>query len=80
MIFIKNMAEKTEHCADCPLCNYYDDCMLLPFVSDTWEEQYANCPLVEVRKPPGDVIGFKWVLEPITNNKKRRKNGRKNQM
>lgn len=48
MIGIKGMDKKPEHCTDCPICNEYDECMLLPFVMSTWEEQYAKCPLFEI--------------------------------
>ncbi len=53
MVIIGNMDKKPEHCADCPICNYYDECQLLPFVMNTWEEQYARCPLVEVEQTEG---------------------------
>ena len=50
-IVIKNMQKKPEHCADCPICDYEDDCLLLPEVFNTWEEQYAHCPLQELLQP-----------------------------
>ena len=29
-IYIECLDKKPEHCADCPMCNEYDDCDLLP--------------------------------------------------
>ena len=37
-IYIDCLQEKPEHCADCPMCNEYDDCDLLPTYYETWEE------------------------------------------
>ena len=49
MVLIENM-EKPKDCESCPLC--YDwDCVLIPDgdQKDTFEEQYALCPLKEVQ-------------------------------
>ena len=46
-VFIKNMQEKPEHCSDCPMCDGWDDCVLLPRSYKMWDDQYADCPLVE---------------------------------
>lgn len=46
-IYISSMDAKPEHCTDCPLCNEYDDCDLLPKWYRKWEEQYKDCPLRE---------------------------------
>ena len=49
MVLIENM-DKPKNCELCPLC--YDwDCVLIPDgdQKDTFEEQYALCPLKEVQ-------------------------------
>lgn len=46
-IYIERLDKKPEHCADCPVCNEYDDCDLLPTYYKTWDEQYEHCPLKE---------------------------------
>ena len=40
---------KPAECAECPICNEYDECLLLPKWYRTWDEQYRECPLVEVQ-------------------------------
>lgn len=50
-VVIKNMQKKPEHCADCPICDYEDDCLLQTRVYDSWDEQYAHCPLQELLQP-----------------------------
>lgn len=50
MIVISTMDKKPEHCADCPICDGNDDCMLLPKWYETWEGQYKDCPLIEVKE------------------------------
>lgn len=46
-IYIRSMDKKPDHCAECPICNGDDDCDLLPKWYDSWESQYADCPLEE---------------------------------
>ncbi len=46
-IYIECLDKKPEHCADCPICNEYDDCDLQPTYYKTWDEQYEHCPLKE---------------------------------
>ena len=46
-VYIRSMDKKPDHCAECPICNGDDDCRLLPKWYDTWEAQYADCPLDE---------------------------------
>ena len=46
-VYISTMKKKPEHCADCPLCDSYDDCVLLPKYYKTWDAQYKDCKLVE---------------------------------
>ena len=50
MVLIENM-EKPKDCESCPLC-YDGDCVLIPDgdQKDTFEEQYALCPLKEVQE------------------------------
>lgn len=50
-IVIKNMQKKPEHCADYPICDGDDNCMLQSAVWNTWEDQYKHCPLQEVLQP-----------------------------
>ena len=50
MVIISNMEHKPVHCADCPICDEYDQCMLQIRWFDSWEEQHRNCPLQEVTK------------------------------
>lgn len=47
MVIITSMEHKPDHCADCPICDKYDQCMLMLRWYDTWGEQYKNCPLQE---------------------------------
>lgn len=46
-VVITNMDSKPSHCADCPICDQYDQCMLMLRWYGTWEEQYRACPLME---------------------------------
>lgn len=48
MLIIANMNNKPADCTKCPMCDSYDDCILLPYCYKEWDDQYANCPLVEV--------------------------------
>ena len=50
-VYINSMEKKPEHCADCPICDGNDDCMLLAKWYETWEEQYKDCPLREKVQP-----------------------------
>ena len=64
---------KANHCLHCPMRNSDDECVLIQEIDTSWnwEEQYANCPLQEV-KPEQD--GFtKWaksVADSYRNDKK----------
>lgn len=51
MVLIENM-EKPKNCESCPLSDYDWDCVLIPAgdQKDTFEEQYALCPLKEVQE------------------------------
>ena len=55
--------EKPNHCLHCPMCNGDDDCVLIQEIDTSWdwEEQYANCPLQEVK--PKQKKG-KWIKIP----------------
>jgi len=44
-VYIRSMNKKPAHCAECPICNGDDDCDLLPKWYDSWDAQYADCPL-----------------------------------
>ena len=50
MVLIENM-DKPKDCESCPLCDDGWDCVLIPYgdQKDTFEEQYALCPLKEVQ-------------------------------
>ena len=50
-VIIKNMKRKPVNCTECPICDYNDDCLLLPAYHSTWKEQYKNCPLQEKLQP-----------------------------
>lgn len=50
-VVISNMQKKPEHCADCPICDYDDDCLLLPKHYEDWDSMYKDCPLREVSQP-----------------------------
>ena len=43
--------DKPKECEPCPFCDYDGDCVLIPDgdQKDTFEEQYALCPLKEVQ-------------------------------
>lgn len=43
----KALKQKPEDCTVCPICDGYDDCLLLPKWFASWDEQYKHCPLVE---------------------------------
>ena len=34
----------------CPFVNDECDCTLQEFIWETWEQQYENCPLIEVKE------------------------------
>ena len=50
MVLIENM-DKPKECEPCPFCDNDGDCVLIPDgdQKDTFEEQYALCPLKEVQ-------------------------------
>lgn len=50
--------DKDRHLHRCKLLNGDDDCKMQEGIcaDATWEEQFANCPLVEVKVPHGDLI------------------------
>ena len=50
MVIITNMDHKPIDCSLCPLCDSYDDCMLLPLHYDEWDDQYRQCPLKEIKE------------------------------
>lgn len=54
--------KKPNHCLHCPMCNGDDDCVLIQEIDTSWdwEEQYANCPLQEVK--PERKKG-KWIAD-----------------
>lgn len=51
VVVLGNMDEKPEDCTACPLCNEDDNCQAFPWyeTSDSWDEQYRNCPLRVLR-------------------------------
>ena len=51
MVLIENM-EKPKDCQKCPFCNVDGDCLIVPGdeMQETFEEQYALCPLKEVQR------------------------------
>lgn len=55
--------EKPNHCLHCPMHNGDDECVLIQEIDTSWdwEEQYANCPLQEVK--PKRKKG-KWIKIP----------------
>lgn len=50
MVLIENM-DKPTYCTLCPFCNVDGDCLIIPGaeLQETFEEQYALCPLKEVQ-------------------------------
>lgn len=40
----------------CPFVNTDDDCILQDKVTNTWEEMYQNCPLIELPEKHGRLI------------------------
>lgn len=50
MVVITTIDHKPKDCTVCPLCDSYDDCMLLPMHYDEWDDQYRQCPLKEVKE------------------------------
>ena len=69
-ILIKGM-KKPEACAKfedgefvhCPFVNTDDDCILQDKITDTWEEMYKNCPLIELPEKHGDLIDINSKIE-----------------
>ena len=50
MVIITNMEHKPKDCTVCPLCDMNDDCMLLPLHYDSWDDQYRQCLLKEIKE------------------------------
>lgn len=51
----------------CPFVNMDDDCVLQLGKNyyETWEEQYADCPLVELPEKHGDLIDKQSLLKEL---------------
>ena len=54
-VYIGGM-RKPDNCFECKMFTYDDDCIFQNEITDSYEEQYRNCPLIEVKEPHGDLI------------------------
>jgi hypothetical protein len=49
----------------CPFVNTDDDCILQDKITDTWEEMYRNCPLIELPEKHGRLIDERVAYDKI---------------
>lgn len=49
----------------CPFVNTDDDCILQDKITDTWEEMYKNCPLIELPEKHGRLIDERVAYDKI---------------
>lgn len=52
----------------CPFLNDEDNCVLQEPIDGTWDDLYANCPLVELPKKHGRLIDANEIYFSMTNS------------